>query len=290
MASVDGLVDRILAQVGKRVVECFERRGKLLVQARSIVRAAPCPTCRRCSSRLHGSYHRHLSERPVFDKQIVLCVEMRRFKCMHAECPRRTFSEDVYALAGRHQRRTGSHARALQALARALGGEAAARLAAELELGTSSDTLLQELRRSAASQRRRAPRVVGIDDWAIRRGHHYGTIIVDLERREPIEVFAGREATTVTAWRREHPSIRIVARDRAGAYSEAVDVALPAATQVADRWHLLSNLRDNLERMLPRLGTQMRKAAQQIVVSHTTHVKQGNCVTATICGLPVNHQ
>ena len=143
---------------------------------------------------------------------------------MHAECPRRTFSEDVYALAGRHQRRTGSHARALQALARALGGEAAARLAAELELGTSSDTLLQELRRSAASQRRRAPRVVGIDDWAIRRGHHYGTIIVDLERREPIEVFAGREATTVTAWRREHPSIRIVARDRAGAYSEAVDL------------------------------------------------------------------
>ena len=275
MASVDGLVDRVLAQVGKRVVGCVERRGKLLVQARSTVRAAPCPTCRCWSGRLHGSYHRHLGERPILDKQVVLCVEMRRFKCMHAECPRRTFAEDIYALAGRHQRRTRSQARSLQALARALGGEAAARLAAELGLGTSADTMLRELRRSAISQRRSAPRVVGIDNWAIRRGHHYGTIIVDLERHEPIEVFAGREATTVTAWLREHPSIRIVARDRAGAYSEAADIALPAATQVADRWHLLSNLRDNVERMLHRLGPQMRKAAQQVVVGETTQGRQG---------------
>jgi transposase len=102
---------------------------------------------------------------------------------------------------------------------------------------------------------------VGIDDWAIAKGHHYGTIVVDLERREPIEVFAGREATAVAAWMGANPSIRVIARDRAGAYSEAADIALPAATQVSDRWHLLCNLRDNVERMLHRLGPQLRRAA-----------------------------
>jgi transposase len=146
----------------------------------------------------------------------------------------------------------------VHALGLALGGEAAARLATELGLATSADTVLRELRRSTATQSKRAPRVVGIDDWAIARGHHYGTIIVDVEQRKPIEVFSGREATTVAAWLREHPSIGLVARDRAGAYSEAVDLALPAATQVSDRWHLLCNLRENVERMLQRLGPQMR--------------------------------
>jgi transposase len=200
---------------------------------------------------------------------------MRRFKCLNAGCARRTFAEDILALAGRHQRRTQSRSRALHALGHALGGEAAARLAAELGLGTSADTVLRELRRSAVTRRRPAPRVVGIDDWAIARGHLYGTIVVDLERREPIEVFAGRESTTVTDWMRDHRSIQIVARDRAGAYSEAADVALPSATQVSDRWHLLCNLRDNVERMLQRLGPQMRQAAQQVVVGGATLGRQG---------------
>jgi transposase len=187
-----------------------------------------------------------LAERPVLDKHVVLCVEMRRFKCMNAECPRRTFTEDIHALAGRHQRRTRSHARALHALGRALGGEVAARLAVELGLSTSPDTILAELRRSGDARRMPAPRVVGIDDWAIARGHRYGTIVVDLERREPIEVLEGREATAVADWLRAHPTIKIVARNRAGAYSEAVETALPAALQVSDRWHLLTNLRDNV--------------------------------------------
>jgi transposase len=134
--------------------------------------------------------------------------------------------------------------------------------------------MLRELRR-ASERKRPAPRVVGIDDWAIRRGHHYGTIVVDLERREPIALFAGREATAVTEWLREQPSIRIVARDRAGAYSEAVQTALPAARQVSDRWHLLCNLRDNVERMLHRLGPQLRQAAQHVIVEGVPLGRQG---------------
>ena len=125
VASAVGVVDRVLAQVGKRVVGCVTRRGTMQVQAHSTVRAAPCPSCRCWSGRLHGCYQRHLAERPILDKLVVLCVEMRRFKCMNAQCPRRTFSEDIHALAARHQRRTRSHARSLHALGQALGGEAA---------------------------------------------------------------------------------------------------------------------------------------------------------------------
>ncbi|WP_371827443.1 transposase [Cupriavidus sp. KK10] len=151
----------------------------------------------------------------------------------------------------------------------------AARLANALGLRTSADTVLRELRRAPGRKRKPRPRVVGINDWAIARAHQYGTIIVDLERREPIEVFAGRGTTAVTAWVRARSSIEIVARDGAGAYSEAVDIALPAARQASDRWHLLCNLRDNVERLLYRLGPQLRQAAQQVKVGGVTLGRQG---------------
>jgi transposase len=165
--------------------------------------------------------------------------------------------------------------RALQALGHALGGAAAARLAANLGIHASADTVLREVRRAGVGRQRAPPQVVGIDDWAIARGHHYGTIVVDLERREPIEVFAGRETTPVCDWLRANPSIRIVARDRAGAYSEAADIASRAAQQVSDRWHLLGNLRDTVERMLHRLGPKLRQAAQQVECGSVPMGRQG---------------
>ncbi|WP_234825191.1 ISL3 family transposase [Cupriavidus necator] len=275
MRQVLGGIERILARVGKRFVSSEVQGETITVEARSTVRRAPCPACHRWSHRLHGRYVRKLEERPMLEQRVILAIEVRRFKCMNANCPRRTFAENIHALADRYQRRTRSQARALHALGHALGGEAAARLADALGLRTSADTVLRELRRVPERKRKSQPRVVGIDDWAIARGHQYGTIIVDLERREPIEVFAGRDAIAVAAWMRAHPSIEIVARDRAGAYSEAVDLALPAAKQVSDRWHLLSNLRDNVERLLYRLGPQMRQAAQQVNVSRVTLGRQG---------------
>ena len=135
--------------------------------------------------------------------------------------------------------------------------------------------MLRELRRAGASERKTPPRIVGIDDWAIARGHRYGTIVVDLERREPIEVFEGRETTSVAEWLRANPTIKVVARDRAGAYSEAVEIALPAAKQVSDRWHLLCNLRNNVERMLHRMEPQLRQAAQQVEFGSIPMGRQG---------------
>jgi transposase len=130
---------------------------------------------------------------------------------------------------------------------------------------TSRDTLLRKLRRLGSNVTPATPVVVGIDDWAITRGHRYGTIVVDLEHRCPIEVLDGRESTSVADWLQRHPSINVVARDRAGAYSDAVHSVIPHAQQVADRWHLLANLRETVERLLLRHNARLREAAQLVV-------------------------
>ena len=138
---------------------------------------------------------------------------------------------------------------------------------------TSRDTLLRALRRQGSKVTMAPPVIVGIDDWAIARGHRYGTIMVDLERRCAIEVLDGRESTSVAKWLQRHPSIQVVARDRAGAYSEAAESASPRIQQVADRWHLLVNLRETVERLLRRHTAKLREAAQLVNVSQPSHTQ-----------------
>ena len=142
---------------------------------------------------------------------------MRRFKCMNRQCSQVTFSEPINALALPKQRRTVGLDGAWRSIAQALGGAVVSRLSATLGMPTSRDTLLRGLRRLGSEVTPATPvLVVGIDDWAITRGHRYGTIMVDLERRCPIEVLDGHESMSVADWLRRHPSIQVVARDRAG--------------------------------------------------------------------------
>ena len=159
------------------------------------------------------------------------------------------------------------------AIAQALGGSAAVRLSVKLGMPTSRDTFLRALRRQGSELTMAPPVVVGIDDWAITRGHRYGTIMVDLERHIPIEVLVGRESTNVADWLRRHPSIQVVARDRAGAYSDAAQNAIPHAQQVADRWHLLVNLHETVERLLRRHIAKLREAAQLTKVSQLSQTQ-----------------
>ena len=200
-------------------------------------------------------------------RPVSLGVEMRRFKCVNRQCSQATFAEQINALALPKQRRTVGLDGAWRSIAQALGGAAASRLSATLGMPTSRDTLLRGLRRLGGKVTLVTPVVVGIDDWAITRGHRYGTIVVDLERRCPIEVLDGRESTSVADWLQRHPSIKGVARDRAGSYSEAVQKVIPHVQQVADRWHLLANLRETVERLLLRHNAILREAAQLVVVS-----------------------
>ncbi len=123
--------------------------------------------------------------------------------------------------------------------------------------------MLRELRRAGCPPPAATPVIIGIDDWALACGHHYGTIVVDLQRRQPIELLPGRDVATVGPWLQEMPGVEVIVRDRAGAYADAARKAAPTVQQVADRWHLLANLRDAIERLLLPCTPQMRQAAQE---------------------------
>lgn len=253
-----------LTALRMRVVRVQQTDEALLVDAVSSARAAPCPACSHLSFRQHGRYQRSLKAEPCLRVPISLRLEVRRFKCVNALCARVTFAERIDALAPPKHRRTVGLSVAWRSIGQALGGAAGARLSAQLGMPTSRDTLIRQVRRSAQRLEPPAPVVVGIDDWAITRGHRYGTIILDLERRRPIEVLDGRESTVVADWLQRHPSVQVVARDRAGAYSEAAQSAVPHALQVADRWHLLVNLREAVERLLIRRNARLREAAHLV--------------------------
>lgn len=172
-------------------------------------------------------------------------------------CSRRIFCERLPTLVAVQQRRTVASRTALQQIGLALGGRAGVRLATPLGMPTSRMTLLRRIR-ALELPPYAPPTVVGIDDWAWRKGHTYGTLVVDRERHCPIALLPKREMETVAQWLRAHPDIAIVARDRAEAYAEAATRGAPAAQQVADRWHVLRNLGDTVAQVFERYARYLR--------------------------------
>jgi transposase len=223
--------------------------GMITVFAHSQTTKAPCPECSHVSSRIHGRYTRRLADLPWSGRTVRLEIQVRRFVCLRQACPRKTFSEALPALAERFARRTTRLADLLLKLGLTAGGEAGARLTHALNISCSPDTLLRCVRR-APREPIPAPRVIGIDDWAWRKGHRYGTIICDLERHQVIDLLADRNATSVAKWLKHYPSIEVVSRDRSDIYAQGARLGAPQAIQVADRWHLLKNLEEVVQRLL----------------------------------------
>jgi transposase len=210
-----------------------------------------CPSCGEETWRVHSRYTRSLAEEPVFGRQVRLLMTVRRFFCSASRCPRRVFVEPLGGFAARYARTTARLARAHLAIGMALGGEAGARLTEKLAVPTSPDTLLRRVKRAEARSPE-TPRFVGIDDWAWRKGQRYGTIVVDLKTSEVIDLLPDRDAATIKTWLSAHPGVELVSRDRASSYSQATTEAASQAQQVADRWHLLKNVREAIERLLER--------------------------------------
>jgi hypothetical protein len=224
---------------------------------------ADCPLCGRLSRHVHSRYARRVNDLPYQGRATTLHLIARKFLCKNGDCPRAVFCERLPDLVPKHARSTTRLVGVQRAVAFALGGEPGSCLAEELGIPTSATTLLRRVKQ-AASKPVTTPRVLGVDDWAWRKGLRYGTILVDLERGEVIDLLPSRDGDALKQWLLDHPGVEVISRDRASAYAQAASEAAPEATQVADRWHLLKNVREMLERFFERHRGQIKSVASAL--------------------------
>ncbi len=265
MGSVDAeLLSSLLLLPDDMVIEAvYPTITHLTVQVACTLKSASCPLCQHASERIHGSYGRTVADVPCGGRRVTLALTVRKFVCGTPDCPRKIFTERLPALVQSYARMTNRLSEALRTLGFATCGEVGERLAPKLGMGISGPTLLRRMR-AVSIPPPQSVRILGIDDWAWKKGQTYGTILVDLELRRPIELLPDRSTETVEAWLRAHPEVEIVSRDRGGEYAAAARKGAPQAQQIADRFHLLKNLRERLKEVMDRKQSCLPEVEERV--------------------------
>lgn len=221
-----------------------------------------CPLCHERSARIHSRYVRNVADIPWMGCAVRLELQTRRFFCLNKECVRQIFTERLPTVVAPYARCTLRLTDVLTLIGFALGGEAGQRLVEGMGLVASPDTLLR-LIHTQPEEQAPPPRILGVDDFSFCKRKRYGTILIDVERRVPIDVLPDREAATLETWLKAHEGVEIMSRDRGGPYAEGARLGAPTAQQVADRWHLLANLSDALKTFFAHKQAQLKALVQK---------------------------
>ena len=254
---------------GLRLEDVLQMDLTLIAVLRSTTPTALCPLCQQPSARIHSQYERKPTDLPWGGTPLRLLLRVRKFFCLTPTCPRRIFTERLPGVVAPSARTTTRLTTLLYAIAFALSGEAGARLARQVGVRVSPATLINLIRRAPLPVHA-SPQIIGVDDWAQRKGIRYGTALVDLERHRLIDLLPDRTAETLAQWLTPHDGIAIIARDRREAYATGARQGAPDAVQVADRWHLLSNWHEAIERVFNRY----RSLIKHVVIAKPLATKQ----------------
>ncbi len=268
------------------VEQITRTENQIVITARATSPTVCCPDCQQPSSRVHSYYTRSPMDLPSSGRPVSLVLHVRHFRCANALCSRKTFAEPMPNLLLPHAQRTSRLRESLRALGEVVGGEAGAQVSKRQGMACSADTILR-LVRHAALPASPPVEVLGVDEWAWRKGQSYGTMLVDLERHAPIDVLEDASADSFAAWLKQHKSVKLITRDRAGTFADGAAKGAPKATQIADRWHLLRNLGAARDMVLARHHDTIKRAFSRqqepehtpavpapVVISHAERIHQ----------------
>lgn len=244
---------------GLELAEIAETSDLVTIHVEATSPMKACPLCSEFATHVRSYYTRLVADLPIAGRRVQLLLHVRKFRCDTVSCPRKVFAERLGSFVEAWARKTTRLREAIEAIGLATCGEGGARLADRLAIPTSPTTVLR------CSMALPLPPIepvshLGIDDFALRRGRTYGTVLVDLTRHKPIDLLPDRKAETAKAWIKSHPEIELISRDRGGDYATAAREGAPQAVQTADRFHLCKNLTEAVEKALARCRAEIRKS------------------------------
>lgn len=239
------------------------QHGSILIDAFSCQSGSKCPLCNKKSDRVHSRYERSLADLPISGSTVKVKLLSRKYFCDNTDCPRIIFTERFIQGILPYGRRLTRAIALISKMALELGGNKGANISRFAGVPASPSTIIRILKKLDTEEHFTTSGIIGIDDYAFKKGRSYGTIIVDLQTRQVIDLLPDREAGTLAKWMNEHTEVQVVSRDRYGPYALGAANGAPQALQVADRFHLIKNLGEATNRMFQTKGKILKEVYDQ---------------------------
>ena len=244
-------IDSFYPETELKITKIQQDKEQILIRMKSISKKRKCPKCGCITDKYHGTYMRKVQDLPILGKRVQLEICSHEYKCMNNECDVMTIAETFDGFLNTYSRMTERCADFICTLALETSCEGCARICKALGIKISGDTVIRLLlKRYESLPVPEVGDVIGVDDFAYKKRHAYGTIIVNEKTHEPITLLDGRNAAALRDWLRNHKNIKVVTRDRASAYAKVISEELPDAMQAADRFHLHQNLLEAIKKAL----------------------------------------